>query len=286
MSTKEIYNEIVEEVQSISEFNSLLPNNDNSSKLLADVTSKSKVDPWRSIAWVVASVLNAFDTNFKLFKSEAATIVRQHRIGTADWWIQAAYDFQYGDQLQIISGRPFFALIDDSKKVVDIASHQLNGRVNLIKVVKGDFPKFQALPAPEYNALVAYFERIRPPGIDYSIISKEAEEISIYGDVFYSAQSALSTVKSAVNDAIVEYINYLPVEGVGSVFNGTFVKNELIDVIRSVEGVRDFTPTNIEVTRDGSTFSPQRVYQPTSGYMRIKSGESLDTTLTYYASNV
>lgn len=286
MSVQDKYNEIVEEVQSIAEFDELLPNADNSTKLLADVTSKSKVDPWRSIAWIVASVINAFDANFSLFKSEAATIVRQHRVGIADWWIQSAYDFQYGDQLEIISGRPFFSNIDESKKVVDIASHQLVGRVNLIKVVKGTFPNFEPLPPPEYQALVAYFDRIRPPGIDYSIISSVAEEISINGDVFYSGQVPQSLIKSNVELAIINYINYLPVEGVNSIFNGTFVTNELVEVIRSVDGVRDFNPTSIEITRDGITFSPNRFYQPTSGYLRIKSGETLATTLNYFTSNV
>lgn len=286
MSTTTTYNEIVEEIQSKSDLANLKPNDDNSTKLLADVTSKSKVDPWRSIAWVVASALEAFKTNFSLFKKEAATIVRQHRVGIADWWIQAAYDFQYGDQLEIISGRPFFANVDETKKVVNIASHQLVGRVNLIKVVKGTFPNFQALPAPELQALVSYFDRIRPPGIEYSIVSSPAEEISINGDVFYSGQEPLATVKSNVELAIINYINYLPVEGVNNVFNGSFVTNELIEVIRSVDGVRDFRTTKIEVTRDQITFTPNRFYQPLSGYLRIKQGESLSSTLRYFTSNV
>lgn len=285
-TTKETYDEIVQELQSKEEFDELLPNNDNSGKLLEDVTSSASVDPWRSISWITASVITAFKTAFSLFKKETAQEARNNRIGTIDWWLAMAYEFQYGDSLVLVNGKPGYATIDEEKRVVTKASHQLVTSTNLIKVVKGSFPDFVPLSQFEADSLRSYFSRIHPPGINFAVISKVAEEISIEGDLFFKGTADKDTLKAAVEAKIIDYIIYMPVDGVNEVLNGTFVRNNLIQAVKQVADVKDFVPTKIEVTVDGNTFEVDRTYQPTSGYLRIKTGESLANTIQYYASNV
>ncbi len=286
MTTKETYNEIVEEVQSKAEFEDLLPENDNSTKLLADYSSKSKVDPWRGIAWVIASIISAFRLDFDKFKEDTGVEARNNRIGTADWWLASAYAFQYGDFVEVISGKTNYAVIDEAKQIITNASHQVNAGINLVKCVKGEFPDFEPLSAAEASSLRSYYKRIAPPGISYAVISSVAEEIKIVANVYYNGNKDIATVTANVEAAIEDYIKYLPVEGENNIFNGTLVQNELIDKVRSIEGVNDFQLTEILISVDGQDKVPGRTYQPLSGWLRMKDGFPLSNTLTYYATNV
>lgn len=286
MTTKETYNQIVEEVQSRTAFDQLLPGNDNSEKLLVDYTSKSKLDPWRSIAWVVACVLAAFRGEFELFKKETTLNARSYRVGTVEWWLTTIYGFQMGDSLQIESGKPYYAVEDAAKRIISNASHQVQSGLNLIKVVKGVFPAFEPLSVVEVDSFRSYLKRVAPPGIAFGVISSASEQVKLVGNVFYSGTKNSTYIQNAVEAMIDAYIKYLPVEGQNSVFNGTFVRNELIDKIREMEGVNDFELIEVVITVDGIDKVPGRIYQPVSGWMRIADSHPLSQTLQYYASYV
>lgn len=286
MKTIDKYNEIVAEVQSKEDLDQLLPDNDNSDKLLQDYSSKSKVDPWRSIAWVVASILNAFEVLFALFKKETTVEARSNRIGTADWWLRTVYEFQFGDNVQLQAGKPYYPVIDENKQIITNASHQVQAGINLIKVVKSAFPDFEPLSNSEADALRSYLKRVAPPGIGWGVITDEAEQIKIVGSVFYDGTENQATVQAAVEAVIDNYIKYMPVEGDNNIFNGTFVRNELIDQVRDVDGVKDFSLTEVIITVNGIDKEPNRIYQPISGWMRIADGFPLDQTIEYYAADV
>jgi len=286
MGVQETYNEIVEEVQSKEAFSELLPESDNSEKLLKDVSTKSKVDPWRSMAWVFASVIEDIKTLFELFKKETKKIARENRIGTVEWWLQSVSEFQFGDSIQVIDGKPLYAVENPEKRIVTNVSHQVASGINIIKAVKGVFPDFVPLSESERSALDFYLRRIAPPGIKFGLISRDAEQIKIVGDLFYQGLNDLAEIQSKVEAAIDSYIKLLPANGENVVFNGSFVLNELIDQVREIEGVNDFRVNEIEVTRESISFDPGRSYQPVSGYLRIADGQPLSQTINYFTSNV
>ena len=113
----EIQQEILDEVAAQPDLNGL--------------TSNSATSIYRLWTRITAIVIFTLETLWDLFKVEIEEIANKAISGTPEWYVDQAFLFQYGDTLDVINGKPAYAIIDETKYVVDRAAIVEANRNNL-----------------------------------------------------------------------------------------------------------------------------------------------------------
>ena len=141
------------------------------------------------------------------------------------------------------------------------------------------------LTAQELNALISYLDKIGFVGIAIDTSSLFADRLKFTGEVFYSGEYVEATVKAAVIVAIKNYLSSVSVTN----FDGTIIREQIIDAIQAVEGVTGVNtlgvvliarPSSIPLT--GAVTTVNRSYVTAAGYIieEDTSGSTFNDTIT------
>lgn len=248
-SIKEIYDVIIQEKESLSTLDGLLPSTETSDQLMDDLSSGSKVAIWRLWAWVIAfghylhEIL--FDEFIKVLDEKAAAAPA----GTPQWYQKEMLNYQHGDNLQYINNRYVYDPIDETKRIIDLcAIEERPDGIVAIKVAKDESGTPAPLTVAERDSAAAYANKIKFAGTRLVLITADADELTIVYDIYYDPIIPLQDIQDAAQLAAEDYLDNLS-------FNGAFNITKFTDALQTVDGVLDPIFVSAEaITFSGSTF--------------------------------
>lgn len=278
------YDYMIAEKETNSNLNTLVPNPDTNQTLLNDLTTPSKVADWRLWIWIVATCAHAFDVVFDLALIAFEELSKRSRFGTLPWYINKAYEFQYGDSLVFQNNEFQYATVIPANQIIKRAAAQENGNIVNIKIAKlvSNIPT--KLNPTEKTAADTYFNTIKPAGTLLNIISDDPDELRLYLKINYDALILDSTGQLLtapgtypVEDAINNYLQNI-------IFNGTLENCNLIDEIQKLPSVKSAYVIDASGRYGANPFVsfPERYY-PNAGHMKIDPTSPLSSTLSYQA---
>jgi hypothetical protein len=255
------------------------------------LNSPSAVAIWRLWTRITASAIETQEQLWDVFKAELEQIAREAVPGTADWLQKRVLEFQYDaaspQVISVVDGKAAYPVVDATKRIITRAAivEQVNNRV-LVKVAKDDGSGgLTPLAAQEINALISYLDKIGFVGIAIDTSSLFADRLKFTGEIFYSGEYVEATVKAAIIVAIKNYLSSVSITN----FDGTIVREQIIDAIQAVEGVTGVNtlgvvliarPSSIPLT--GAVTTVARSYVTAAGYIieEDTSGSTFNDTIT------
>lgn len=238
-------------------------------ELLPQLNSSSATAIWWLWANIAATAIFTFEQIFYTEKAALEKETEAKRYGSINWYALQVLKFQYGDVLVFDSDTGLFAypVIDESKMIIARAAvnEGIQDKELLIKVAKYDVnDELVPLDAPEITALNAYLNDIRVAGVDFQVLSIPGDVIDGVADIYYDANYNLNDIQTAINNALTVYRDNFS-------FNGTLLKNDIIDVIRDVDGVTDvYFNTLTGQTGVLPAVTITRDYNTTAGYFNYQ----------------
>jgi len=215
-------------------------------------------------------------------------------------WIQLKmFEFQYSSTnpqfLQILNTIPQYLVVDITLRVITACSVTSTAPNQVtIKVASGvatDLTPFFPLTVPQVEAAQSYINILGTAGINYTVISLDADKLYIDADVYYSGQYS-SVIQSSVITAITTFLHNLSIAN----FNGALKMTDLESVIRKVDGVNDVVMNGVRIRENTVLFAAgvdliinrttlQRLWNPIAGYIEQEttSGKTFADTLNFIA---
>lgn len=249
---------------------------------LSTLNSVSVVAIWKRWRYIVAFFTNYIWQLIDAYKVEIETIIKNGIAGRGEWYVQKAYEFQFGDNLSVVDNVLQYEVIDIAKNIVKRASYfndtTANPPIIKLRVASEDSgSNIIPLSAPQLTAFTDYVNSIMFAGVRIDIISQATDLLKLIANVYYSPLFDLTTVRTNVEIAINNYLKNLP-------FDGQVRISALTDSIQAVEGVSDVLITTIQAKATaGSYANVTRVYNTVAGYIQIDSAFPLSTNLTFIA---
>jgi len=258
---------------------------------LNTLTSPSAVAIWRLWTRITASAIETQEQLWDVFKLELEQIAREAVPGTADWLQKRVLEFQYDaaspQVISVIDGKAAYPVVDATKRIITRAAivEQVNNRV-LVKVAKDDGAGgLTPLVTQELNALISYLDQIGFVGIAIDTSSLFADRLKFTGEIFYDGQFVEATVKAAIIVAIKNYLSSVSITN----FDGTIIREQIIDAIQAVSGVTGVNtlgvvliarPSSVPIT--GAVVTVNRSYVTAAGYIieEDTSGNTFNDTIT------
>lgn len=210
---------------------------------------------------------------------------KEIRTGNTAWYASKSLEYQHGDALvwDDDTGVYSYASVDADLQIVKYARAVDLGAYVLMKVAKDGVDGPEKLDdTTELTPFRAYINRLKFAGVDVVVVSRDADDLKVYYNIFYdplvlnSDGSMLSNPSVfPIEDAIVNYARNLD-------FDAMFGVTELTDQIQLVPGV--ISPIFISAAgKSGAQpYTPiTSYYQSNSGYMAIDPAFPLNVTLTY-----
>jgi hypothetical protein len=261
----------------------------NATPELSGLTSTSQTAIWNLWLFIQAVAINIFENLQDTYKTDIEAIAAA-AIPNTDAWVQAkAFEWQSGDNIQLINLVPTYNVINSAKKIITRCSVKTdNNRICQIKVAKSD--PATKLSSLELAGIQSYYSTIGNAGIAYNIVSDEADKIEIAADVYYDGQYS-DTIKDATNLALNNYLKNIP-------FDGVIYVSKIEDVFQSVTGIKDVKLTVINTRRNAqaygtgevvynlSTGTNIRLYQTYAGYIleETTTSHTFSDTINYIIS--
>jgi hypothetical protein len=227
--------------------------------------------------YIVAMTIYIHEVLWDSFKVVLLALIEGNTYGTAPWLVNIAKSFQYGYSLSVDANyKAYYAVVDESAKIVKYASVNELGNLIILKVAKDSSGTATKLTAPELSGFSSYILGIKPAGTRIVANSYDADLVKVIGATFYyDPVFAEADVKTSLEANIKEYLQNLD-------FNGILYKNKLVDAIQKTTGYIDFDYTNFQYKTDVAITwnNLGRAYQPLSGYMALNSGFVASITFT------
>lgn len=289
-TVNQIYQAILTEKASQPSLGSLTTTITDEQTLFAALTTSSKVALWVLWAYITAVAIAVHEQVWDTFRDEIDTTVAENTYGTLRWWRAQLLRFQYGDALTFVNDRPEYAPIDTANCIITAAAAVESGGIVTLKAAKGDPGSYSPLSSPEQSACEEYIAQIVPAGVQWTLVSQDADELRLtavaYVDpqvISVSGPTAGQLISSPgtypVEDALNAYLTDMP-------FNGMFNLSHAKDRVQAVTGVRDFAPSLAERKVTAGTFIGfTRLYQTAAGHMieATGTGNTFRETITYVA---
>jgi len=257
---------------------------------LSGLTSTSIVAIWRLIFYVCAVAIRVIEDLFDVLEDNVEARRLEIPVGVKRWYASESLVYQFGDTLEFADGRLDYAIIDDTKYVVDLSAVDIVNGVTVIKVAKVTAGVAGPLSATELAGFTQYWIEKRFAGTTISIISQDADLLKAYYTVTRDSQvlasdgSLLTDPASfPVEDAINSFLQTFQAEN----FDGTLQVMSLTDAIQGAVGVTNVVATAIEAkpynsaTYQDVLSNSQQKYVATAGYSKIDPLFPLSTTINY-----
>ncbi|MCO5229615.1 MAG: hypothetical protein M9958_00525 [Chitinophagales bacterium] len=275
-SIKEIYNAIVNEKQTFSELNSLLPDYPSDTafgSLLADLSSNSKVAIWRLWVFITAVAIYYHERIFDKHKEEVQDIANSMQVGKLEWYASESRKFQLGFPLAFNNTTFRYYYLDSTSE--DAVNARIINRVSArevfstnftgirIKVAKSIGVDLNAISEDELEAFKFYIQRIAFAGIPVDVWSKEADKLKYNIRIWFDGVLPENDILTAIQQAINSYLIAIP-------FDGMLYRNKLIDTLQELTPVRDVEIVSLQSQRANSVLwiDAGRFIEPESGYFK------------------
>ena len=195
--------------------------------------SESATAEWRLLTWVVATAIYTFEIILDMLRTEIDAEADKITPGTARWYVSQCKRWQNGHEVKF------------NDKTAELYYEQDDPKARLIAVVAvSELPKTLSIKVAKLNAEMAivplsedelynftdYIDSIKFAGIETNTVSTIADLIKYDVSVFYEPSIPVTTVRTAVENALSEFRGSLD-------FNSMFYKQRLVDAIMAVRGV-------------------------------------------------
>ena len=266
---------------------------------LDNLNTNSQVSIWGLLFYLVAYGINLFEQLLDLFSTTQSQLALSAVVGT-DFWVQKkTFEFQYDAinvQFLVLNTSTLsvgYPVINPIYQIITRCSVKSIGQgICNIKVAKGTTPV--ALSALEKTSLENYWNpnisnAYGFAGVNYVIISEEADELEIVGNVFFNGQFS-SVISANVITALNTYLSNLP-------FDGNISINAIEDAIQAVTGVNQVKLTFVRLRRNTEAYGSGTVMFSLAGGINLvqlgsfagyaieetTSGHTFTDTLTFVA---
>lgn len=280
--------------RSIEEIKQQLIDTKDSLSALSGLTSNSQVAVYNNIFHTVAVEISILEQLIDSYIAQIETIINAQAIGTPPWLRAKILEFQYGDYVELDTTDFSIAYPEVNEALKIITRCSVTEAGNLVvqaKVAKSDPPV--ALSGAEVTALEDYLEVISPVGTQINVISLSSDKLYIEGTVYYSGQYS-SVISTNVEAALSSYMENL---SSSENFDGIVKATDVVDAIRTVEGVEDVQIEEISARPNLTVFASRTVifslsssvnireYTTASGYIveETESGETFTDKIAYVA---
>lgn len=213
------------------------------------LTSQSKRAIYRLWAFIVATAVGILEQLMDAYKVIVEALVASAAPGSPLWVQDRVFKFQYStitpQIIQLINLAPAYPVVDPSLRIITRCSvtTDLSNAVT-VKVAKGTTPA--PLDSLEKDALTSYIKTIGVAGIDYNVVSLDADRVYIEGDIYYTGLFS-AVIKGNVILAIQNYLAGIP-------FNGRVKVDDIRQAIRAVVGVQDVVLRNVSARANAIAF--------------------------------
>jgi hypothetical protein len=236
----------------------------------------SKRNLLRNICYTFAIAQSLFEQLADISIAAMQDIQTKSAAATKAWIQDKMFKFQYSattpQYVQMVNGIPQYPVVNDTLKIITACSvaTSVTQTVN-IKVAKGD--PLSALAAGELTAAQDYIDTIGTAGINYVVLSDDADKLYIEANIYYRGSYA-AVIQANVIDAIDAYLLNLS----RTDFNGYIYVADLVKMIDNIEGVNDVELVNVKARYDSQSFGAgidlvtagdvvQRRYLAGAGYL-------------------
>jgi hypothetical protein len=260
---------------------------------LDGLTSTSVTAYWILWSFIMAVGISLLEQIMSIFIGEVETIVAEAVPGTPPWIQNEVLKFQYSvttpQVVQVNSDFTIgYAIISTAFQIISNCAVIVTGTSVLnIKVTTGS--PAGALDANQQIALKSYLNTVLPAGQIINLITGVADELAVYGTVYYNGQYNAS-IQANVIAALDAYITKFSTStSLGGSFNGMIKISDIENIILGVEGVVDWVPTQITATSAGApafnliaaSTIYSRSYQAFTGYIKNEVANPFSSTLLF-----
>lgn len=218
---------------------------------LQELNSTSKTAIYRLFVYIVAVSIWSLEKLFDNHKAQIDTAIYEYKPGTPRWYRNMALAFQFGfdllqDDDQFDNSNATLEQIEASKIVKYCSVKEgLESSKVILKVAGEQGDNLRKLSTDEITSFTAYMKEVSYAGVKLLIINNPADKLLLKMDVyidpllFDSNGTNIRTGSKTVEVALKNYLKNLP-------FDGELVVNDLIAVLRSVDGVINVNITTIQ----------------------------------------
>lgn len=286
-SIQDIYDQVVQEKQSLSALSTLTPDPDTAAQFVTDVNTTSRVAEWRIWVWVFSVVSRTIEVLFDRHKEEIERVIDPvKKPGTINWYALQVKLWQYGDLLQFIDNMFVYSPVNPANRIVarvSIKESNLSPGNLIIKVAGVDNAgDLQPLTTQELQQLADYLNEIRFAGTSISLTSQAPDSVQGVFDVYYNGQATPASITAGCDAALRAYLQRISspdLSGVANNPDAVINRNQVIDAGQSVPGVVDFVVSSLQVTAGINQFTVSREYTSQAGYFTHKATQG--TTFTF-----
>lgn len=262
-SLHNIYDEMITAKDAKPELAGLAPQGFSLDDLIAAITTNSKVALWHVKYFVVAVAIHAVEQLFDDHTNTVQQAIDTAQFGTPQWFREKMMAFQFGDAVVRVNNKPAYATIDAAKQIIKRAAVVENPDGSLLfKVATENGGQVDPLSTVQLTAFESYMAQHRYPGMRFSSLSQNPDQLDMDMDVYYDAQNPWSDLEPIYLAAIDNYLaNKLD-------FDGTFYTETLIDNLQAQKGFKTHKLNGITAQVGvNASVAIDRAYPTVAGYM-------------------
>lgn len=218
--------------------------------------------------YIVAACIYTFEVLFDSYREDVNDTI-ETSAHTARWYRDKALAFMR--DVPLVEDADYYDTSDmtdeeiEQAKVVKYAAATESKDSSLLTIkvaTKGNNGELQ--PLDQTTDLAAYLAEIKDAGVRINLINRAGDVFFYEMDVYYNPLINANTVKSAVEDAVKNYVQGLP-------FDGQYSNMGCIDAVQKVAGV-EVAEMKSAVARASSETTMTLIdarYRPSAGYMTV-----------------
>lgn len=276
-SIDEIFQELLNEKQNLSNLDSLDPNTIADEQTLINQMDSGYSPEW--VLWLYNQAVQIHLTEYSIQTAvnEINNALQEKVTPTAQWYVEQVLKFQYGDTLIIDSEtyKPKYSTINETNQIIESATTlETQNRLNIkVKRTGGSL-----LSSDEKDSLQSYINSIKAAGTQIVIENYNPDQVTINATIIYKSSADKNQVQSNIESVINDYLNNIR-------FDSKFITSDLEKrIFNEVDNVRDFRFDESTVVNDlNTTTNFLHEVQFLAGHGVIDSNNPLSDTITYIA---
>lgn len=218
--------------------------------------------------YIVAACIYTFEVLFDSYREDVNDTI-ETSAHTARWYRDKALAFMR--DVPLVEDADYYDTSDmtdeeiEQAKVVKYAAATESKDSSLLTIkvaTKGNNGELQ--PLDQTTDLEAYLAEIKDAGVRINLINRAGDTFFYEMDVYYNPLINANTVKSAVEDAVKNYVQGLP-------FDGQYSNMGCIDAVQKVAGVEvaEMKSAAARASSEMTMTSIDARYRPSAGYLKV-----------------
>lgn len=218
--------------------------------------------------YIVAACIYTFEVLFDSYREDVNDTI-ETSAHTARWYRDKALAFMR--DVPLVEDADYYDTSDmtdeeiEQAKVVKYAAATESKDSSLLTIkvaTKGNNGELQ--PLDQTTDLAAYLAEIKDAGVRINLINRAGDVFFYEMDVYYNPLINANTVKSAVEDAVKNYVQGLP-------FDGQYSNMGCIDAVQKVAGVEvaEMKSATARASNEMTMTPIDARYRPSAGYMTV-----------------